>query len=63
MLFTVALQKEMRSICLRMDIDGILWSFSDDEMKPIYHRATFNAFGYVQVFIIFISYTFDFMKF
>ncbi|MFH4973639.1 hypothetical protein AB6A40_000348 [Gnathostoma spinigerum] len=47
-LFSVSLGFEPKSLCLRMDVDGILWMFSSDEGKPVIHRATFNAFGYVQ---------------
>lgn len=47
-LFSLALGAEPKSLCLRMDVDGILWSFRSDERKPAVHRATFNAFGYVQ---------------
>ncbi|PAV56967.1 hypothetical protein WR25_04084 [Diploscapter pachys] len=32
-------------ICLRHDVDGVLWSLNDG--KPV-HIKTFNAFGYVQ---------------
>uniref|UniRef100_A0A914WVS8 NudC domain-containing protein 1 n=1 Tax=Plectus sambesii TaxID=2011161 RepID=A0A914WVS8_9BILA len=39
--------QEPMSVCLRHDVDGVLWSF-DVNGKLVEHRATFNAFGYVQ---------------
>lgn len=47
-LFAVALGIEPQCLCLRMDVDGILWSLDCCEGKLATHRATFNAFGYVQ---------------
>jgi len=34
--------------CVRHDVDGILWEFSGDKRRPVVHRATFHALGYVQ---------------
>uniref|UniRef100_A0A0N5AY39 NudC domain-containing protein 1 n=1 Tax=Syphacia muris TaxID=451379 RepID=A0A0N5AY39_9BILA len=34
--------------CIRMDVDGILWSFNSDESQPVVHTTTFDAFGYVE---------------
>ena len=39
------------SICLRHDVDGLVWQPTDETevQKPCWdHIATFNAFGYVQ---------------
>uniref|UniRef100_A0A915PDP3 NudC domain-containing protein 1 n=1 Tax=Setaria digitata TaxID=48799 RepID=A0A915PDP3_9BILA len=46
-LFSVSLDFGPRFLCIRMDIDGILWKFTEGNRK-IQHYATFNAFGYVQ---------------
>ncbi|VDM38471.1 unnamed protein product [Toxocara canis] len=47
-LFAVALGVEPQCLCLRMDVDGILWALDSQEGKLATHRATFSAFGYVQ---------------
>jgi len=50
-LFTVQLEAdEMPAMCLRHDVDGIVWRVdSDPTQKPCWqHYATFNAFGYVE---------------
>ncbi|CEF62683.1 CS domain and HSP20-like chaperone domain-containing protein [Strongyloides ratti] len=37
------------SICLREDVDGIIWSFPGKKTgKSIFHKSTFNALGYIQ---------------
>ncbi|EFO18721.1 hypothetical protein LOAG_09774 [Loa loa] len=46
-LFSVCLDFGPRFLCIRMDVDGILWKFTE-ESKKVQHHATFNAFGYVQ---------------
>ncbi|VDK69813.1 unnamed protein product [Onchocerca ochengi] len=46
-LFSVCLDFGPRFLCIRMDVDGILWKFTEENRK-IQHHATFNAFGYVQ---------------
>ncbi|XP_053401647.1 nudC domain-containing protein 1-like isoform X2 [Mercenaria mercenaria] len=35
-------------ICLRHDVDGLLWKQEENEESRWSHIATFNAFGYVQ---------------
>lgn len=50
-LFTLSVPREPRMFCIRMDVDGILWSFSNQDNEPVFHKATFNALGYVQVLI------------
>ncbi|VDD87361.1 unnamed protein product [Enterobius vermicularis] len=47
-LFTLSVPREPRMFCIRMDVDGILWSFSNQDNEPVFHKATFNALGYVQ---------------
>lgn len=51
-LFSVAGQGgEADSLCLRHDVDGLVWQPMEHIMpntSPIQHVATFNAFGYVQ---------------
>ena len=42
---------QMPCVCLRHDVDGVLWQPSDvtdAQTAPWKHMATFNAFGYVQ---------------
>ncbi|VDK68737.1 unnamed protein product [Litomosoides sigmodontis] len=46
-LFSVCLDFGPRFFCIRMDVDGILWKFTEGG-KKVQHHATFNAFGYVQ---------------
>ncbi|CAG9531447.1 unnamed protein product [Cercopithifilaria johnstoni] len=46
-LFSVYLDFGPRFLCIRMDVDGILWKFTEESRK-VQHHATFNAFGYVQ---------------
>ncbi|KAM3727630.1 NudC domain-containing protein [Dirofilaria immitis] len=46
-LFSVCLDSGPRFFCIRMDVDGILWRFTEESRK-VQHHATFNAFGYVQ---------------
>ncbi|EJW81956.1 hypothetical protein WUBG_07131, partial [Wuchereria bancrofti] len=46
-LFSVCLDSGPCFLCIRMDVDGILWKFTEESRK-VQHYATFNAFGYVQ---------------
>ncbi|KAL3990937.1 CS domain family protein [Acanthocheilonema viteae] len=46
-LFSVCLDFGPRFLCIRMDVDGILWKFTEESRK-LQHHATFSAFGYVQ---------------
>uniref|UniRef100_A0A1I7ZIT3 NudC domain-containing protein 1 n=1 Tax=Steinernema glaseri TaxID=37863 RepID=A0A1I7ZIT3_9BILA len=40
---------EPRALCMRHDVDGILWKFDGQDVRsPATHHATFSAFGYVQ---------------
>lgn len=41
---------EVSGLCLRHDVDGLVWQPSTDETSPlkIEHRGTFSALGYVQ---------------
>ncbi|CAF0762982.1 unnamed protein product, partial [Didymodactylos carnosus] len=51
-LFTTRLTKsELPAICLRHDVDGLIWQLhcvKDENSAPWTHEATFSAFGYVQ---------------
>ncbi|VDN03659.1 unnamed protein product [Thelazia callipaeda] len=46
-LFSVPLYNGPRFLCIRMDVDGILWKFTKGSEK-VKHHATFSALGYVQ---------------
>ena len=41
-------KKEPAAICLRHDVDGILWKRDLNSQTGWSHFSTFNAFGYVQ---------------
>lgn len=45
---TPAYGNNPRSFCLARDVDGLLFSPTQDTNEPFKHETTFNALGYVQ---------------
>ncbi|XP_065205001.1 nudC domain-containing protein 1 [Planococcus citri] len=46
-LFNIRLSDSSMGICVRHDVDGIVWKLEYDDEKFCHHTGTLNAFGYV----------------